>query len=352
LPERSDGGSNIVNRKLWERLQRFESRDYVTRHYQKHHGKTLNAQRAHEIGSCFTQGREYFRSASDASDTVQPLLLYYSVASIARGVTLLMDASKREESLTPGHGLITIDWPKTLHAGIANVLNLRIQATRGTFPEFVKAVGNGESYAWLTQTLQPGFFKQHFEQPRFLADQSLISLDDLLSRERDLAAEYEIANDGWGSTDFGTVMPSEAGLRVYIDPVKGREMAGRISAYGFPEGSTVFAAPNPRFPQIQSLCVEIGVKGEDMKKVLPMATGQDQGLGWLIQPFANGDKLIELHRMFLQAYIFGMLSRYFPSKWMAILRSDKGDIARSVILAAIARIETKFPELIGDQLPS
>lgn len=35
---------------------------------------------------------------------------------------------------------------------------------------------------------------------------------------------------------------------------------------------------------------------------------------------------------------------------MGLLRSEKGDIARSVILAAVARIESKFPKLFREQL--
>jgi len=56
--------------------------------------------------------------------------------------------------------------------------------------------------------------------------------------------------------------------------------------------------------------------------------------------------------MYVEAFILGMLCRYHSSKWMSILRSDKGDIARSVILAAVARIETGFPRLLRNQLPT
>lgn len=340
-----------MERKQWEHLQRFESRDYLTRYYKKQHDRSLNAQRSHEIGSCFTQGREYFLSASSASDTVKPLLIYYGVASISRGVTLLKDASKKEESLTPAHGLMTIDWAKTLHDGISEVLNLKVQCSRGTFPEFVQAVGNGQSYAWLTETRQTGHFNNDFGEIKFIKDSSFLSLGDLLSREKELASEYEIANDGWGNTDFGIVMALENSVQIYFNPVQGMNLAAAITSYSFPENVQVSAKPNPRYPQIMSVCVEIHCSGEARKKVVPMAMEQDKNIGWLIRPMPNGDNIIDIHRMFIESFILGMLSRYFPSKWMSILRSEKGDIARSAILSAMNRIEYSFAELVRNTIP-
>lgn len=341
-----------LDRKIWEPLQRFESRDYLARHYEKQHGRSLSAQRAHEIGSCFTQGREYFTSASTASDAVKPLLLYYGVASLGRGVTLLLDSRKREESLTPAHGLGAVEWAKTLHAGISNVLKLKVQCSKGTFPEFVNAVGNGQSYTWLDKDRRAGGFRNDFGEIRFLSDGSLISLGDLLSREKDLAGEYEIANDGWGNTDIGSVVALESCIRVFFIPAAGRDMGAAITSYGFPETAKASLQASPVYPQLRTLCVEIPASGEDRKKVIPMAVDQDKNIGWLIRPFSNGDNIIDIHRMFIESFMLGMLSRYFPSKWMSLLRSEKGDISRSVILAAIARIETEFPKLLRNHLPS
>jgi hypothetical protein len=281
---------------------------------------------------------------------VKPLLLYYGVASLARGATLLKSSNKREESLTQGHGLTTIDWSRTLHGGIANVLSLRVRATKGTFTEFVEAVGNGQSYTWLGADNRAGHFKKDFGAVKFLSDSSLISLSDLLSREQALAAEYEIANDGWGNTDFGNVVALDDCIRVYLMPTAGVDTASAIKSYGFPASATASLQPSPIYPQLQTLCIEVPASGEDRKMVAPMSSDQDKNLGWLVRPFPNRDNMIDLHRMFVEAYILGMLSRYFPSKWMSLLRSEKGDIARSVILAAVARIETTFPKLVRDQL--
>lgn len=243
-----------------------------------------------------------------------------------------------------------MDWPKTLHGGIVDVLKLSVQCTKGTFSEFVNAVGNGQSYAWMMADNNTGHFRNDFGPVSFLSDNSLLSLDDLLSRERELAGEYEIANDGWGNTDLGHVVSLDGILRVHLIPTNGADVATALGLYGFGETAKISFQPNPRFPQMQNICIDMPAIGEDQKKLAPMASNQDKDVGFLTRPFANGDNMIDVHRMYVEAYILGMLSRYFPSKWMSLLRSDKGDIARSVILPAIARVESAFPRLIRDQL--
>jgi hypothetical protein len=119
-----------------------------------------------------------------------------------------------------------------------------------------------------------------------------------------------------------------------------------ISSYHFPSSSSLSLRPSPLYPQLQTLCVEIPAIGEDRKKVVPMALDHDKSIGWLVRPFPNQDNLIDIHRMFIEVFILGMLSRYFPSKWTSLLRSEKGDIARSVILSAMDRIESGFPQLL------
>lgn len=343
-----------MDRKLWEPLLRFESRDYVTRHYKEKHGRSLNAKRAYEIGSCFTQGREYFASASTASDTVKPLLLYYGVASLSRGVTLLKDRTKNEESLTPRHGLSAVNWAKTLHAGISEVLNLEVRCEKGGFTEFVTSVGNRQSYTWLHRRkesgrLVEGHFSSDFGTIRLLDDNSSVSLGDLLSREKELATEYRIAAGKWGNTDLGSVVASDASVRVHLHKIEGSDLESAIKSYRFPETAKFTIEADPRYSKFETICVEIPVVGEERKKVVPMAAAEKGALSTLVRPFPNGDKIIDIHRVYLEAYILGMLCRYFPSKWMSLLRSDKGDIARSLVLAAMARIEAKFPLLVRGQ---
>ena len=48
--------------------------------------------------------------------------------------------------------------------------------------------------------------------------------------------------------------------------------------------------------------------------------------------FPNGDKLTEFIKLFLISYVLGMLVRYHPSIWTALLRNDKGDFAQPLLV--------------------
>jgi len=313
-----------LDRKLWEPLLRFESRDYLTRYYHKRHDRQLNAQRAHEIGACFTQGREYFASASSASDTVQPLLLYYGIASLGRGFTLLRNSAKREESLTPGHGLTTVEWPKTLQPGISEVLKLKVQSAKGGFQEFVEAAGNGQSYAWFDEKGQLGHFRNDFGEVSLLSDGSQLSLGDLLSREADLISEYETIDMGWGNIDLGCVVALDDRIRLHFAPIQGTDLRSAMEGYNFSTYAQFSQGSHPRYPILQTLCVDLPSAGEERKKLAPMVAGQENHVGWLVRPLPNGDNIIDIHRMYLEAYILGMLSRYFLRNGWVFCEVKKG----------------------------
>lgn len=132
----------MKGRQIWEKVSVFESHDFVGKWYRGRHGRTLNAIRTREIASCFTQGREYFTSAKIAATSVRPLLLYYGVLSLSRGVILLRDRTKTEANLKPSHGLEVVQWQGTLSGGIEKVLELQVRATTGTFGELASASGN------------------------------------------------------------------------------------------------------------------------------------------------------------------------------------------------------------------
>jgi len=77
-------GGAITN--SWERLSLYESRDLLSRFYQKRHGRELSAEKAYEIIAHLAQGRGFFTSAGQSSELVRPLLLYYGVYALSRGL--------------------------------------------------------------------------------------------------------------------------------------------------------------------------------------------------------------------------------------------------------------------------
>ena len=142
------GPGDRSNHAYWETLSTFESRDHVEAWFYSRHGRQLNARGAQSINTCFIQGREYFDAAAASATSVRPLLLYYGVLSMCRGLIMLRNPAKKEESLRQSHGLETVDWAGTLSGGIDKILDVRIRATNGTFGELVEAVGNVQWTTW------------------------------------------------------------------------------------------------------------------------------------------------------------------------------------------------------------
>ncbi|MDJ0919720.1 MAG: YaaC family protein [Henriciella sp.] len=346
-----------MDKSTWDPLLKFESRDYLARHYQRLHSRSLSASKAHQIGACFTQAREYFTSTFSASAVVKPLLLYYGVASLCRAATLLKDARKTESSLTPAHGLTTCEWTSILSEGNTAILELKVRASKGLFKEFVNAIGNSQSFTWLNESNSTGHFRKDFGEISFISDNSELTLGDLLSREHDLHSEYNIAIDGEGNVDLGLIVAGGSSLKIYFaisdrnnDPKKIEEM---LRQYKFPEIVKYSVQPHPKFgqiPQLKTMCAEIPGKGEELKFYAPLAYAQDRDFGWIVRPLPNGDNLIDIHRMAIEAYILGMFSRYYPARWVSLLTGETGDIARTVVINAVARIETQFPRQLSEHI--
>ena len=71
----------------------------------------------------------------------------------------------------------------------------------------------------------------------------------------------------------------------------------------------------------------------------------------VIQDFPNSDKLSEFFKLYLTSYVLGMLARYFPSRWIELLRYSPGDFARPLLMQAIEEIEDKFPKELSRLVP-
>ena len=72
----------------------------------------------------------------------------------------------------------------------------------------------------------------------------------------------------------------------------------------------------------------------------------------VIQGFLNGDKLTEFIKLYLVSYVLGMIARYLPSKWLSLLRNDKGDFAQPLLVGATEELEINFAKEFSKQLNS
>ena len=341
----------MANTDYWRDLTRFESHDYVGRWYRQRHARSLSASRTREIISCFTQGREYFFSAKQSATAVKPLLLYYGVLAFSRGLILLLDSRKTEASLKPSHGIEIVDWQGTLAGGLENMLEVSLRTTNGTFSELVRATANKQQMSWWNMPgLTEGIFHATYATPKFLTDQSVMTLDDLLSRDTRFLSLYRETTGRLEKTHLGEIVATPSGLEIYIFAL-GVSKSDIETRFGFPTGTVVQDRLNSRRKSLSSWLVNL--PGTDLNALKPLipATQYIGGDGMFIfEDFPNGDRLSELLRTFLIAYVLGMLVRYFPSKWMALLRNEKGDTAQPLLLAAMTTVESDWAKLISTAL--
>jgi len=335
----------------WRDLTRFESHDYVGRWYRQRHARSLSAGRTREIISCFTQGREYFFSAKQSATAVKPLLLYYGVLALSRGLVLLLDSRKTEASLKPSHGIEIVDWQGTLSRGLENMLEVGFRTTNGTFSELARATRNKQQMSWWNlPSLAEGIFHANYATPSFLTDESIVTLDDLLSRDTRFLSLYRETTGRSDKSHLGEIVATPTGLEIYIFAL-GISKSDVETRFGFPTGTVVQDRPSARRLSLPSWFVHL--PGTDLNALKPLipATQYIGGDGMFIfEDFPNGDRFSELLRTFLIAYVLGMLVRYFPSKWMALLRNEKGDTAQPLLLAAMTSVERDWAKLISSAL--
>ena len=338
----------------WHALSRFESHDLVKAWYKKTHGKEPNAAKVSQVNALFIQGREYFRNVALADMSVKPLLLYYGVLSLSRGAILLNNPSKKEESLEPRHGLEIVDWQGTLKAGIKNVLELQIRATSGTFRELVEACPNKHIELCFYSPTKTKVVVDHDLGDITLSNNgSLLSLHDLLSRLMQTTFDYQEIT-GRKSKWFPvviTVHPTETHFAL-MSPHVIPDFEALIDGKSVLLKSTIQSWPNlpiDSIPQYSLVFRHEADKSHQKKfPVFHYTDGHQSMIG--ILDFPNKDKLSEFFKLYLTSYALGMLARYYPSKWMALLRNSPGDFAQPLILKAIEAIETHFPAELSRQV--
>lgn len=70
----------------------------------------------------------------------------------------------------------------------------------------------------------------------------------------------------------------------------------------------------------------------------------------VVELLPDGLDLSSLSLLYLIAYSMGMLARYYPSKWLSLLNSSKGDFAFPLMKAATTVVENRFPQLVLQEL--
>lgn len=329
--------------KQWETLANYESIELVRRDYHLRHGRTpKNTAHARELAAPISHARAYFRSARNAEQTVKPLLLYYGVVSLTRGLILSLGRGRRESSLAPSHGLSIKEWQKVLASSNPDFTALQVEVNAaGTFVELAHVTQNksllrGGSSAVNLTYVNPA-----------LPTGAKFTLGDVLARVPSLQNQNMRWRDMTLCSTF-TITPGD-GPEAFVQIQKADKL-NVTPAFG----QALFAGTD--FTFLSETSDQIIFKGPNSQNAFPGLTDYlspamlNIGSLWLTARYPGGLKLSKLVTTFLLAYMLGMLVRYYPAQWTALVRGQIDDAALPTIASAIEYIEIEFPQLILDFL--
>ncbi|MDA9334799.1 YaaC family protein [Flavobacteriaceae bacterium] len=326
--------------KIWNELLEFETRDLVDRFIQKRYSREINANRVQQITSNFIQAREYFRSAEDSNFTVRPLLQYYGVMALSKGLILSLNLSQTEHQLKSSHGLEIKNWKEVLKN--KDFENLRISVGEGTFSELITTTenknylsANSSAINWASILKMP----QNGEE---------FTLRQVIQYFPDLHKEY----DSW---------LSEKLIFAVIQELKSQTDDGltHVKFQGLVKDSDIELL----FPR--EYCPDKTIIHKNHSTIIkysnenwsPNITQRWHGAfnigdGCVIPTLPNDIGLNLLSGMYIVSYVFGMMARYFPTSWIGIKRVEKGDKIYPFAIRILEFIHEKYPKQVLDFLNS
>lgn len=316
-------------------LANYESAELVRLQFKRKHGRSLGAAKAHEVCSAFTQARGYMIAAKNADRMVRPLLSYYGVLSLARGLTLFLSKELRECGLAQAHGLSVDGWGDELSRQNGNIANLRTRLNgHGTLRQLIDATGH-QSY--LRNNCSAPNLVIDFEKP---PQDSFFSLSELMSRIPEVGPVYRRWRDdkNYVPIEPGSYLPD--GRRDFrIGRGYTLEDAQRVLGDAASERST------------ENGVLTIALPGDADIPSLSDVTGHwDVGDLVAMLRFQSGIELSKISTAFCVSYVLGMLVRYYPAHWIAMLQNRDHDAAVPTLLASLEFVEHEFPRYVVEFL--
>ena len=318
---------NGTERDLWDYVGRMESYDYVERVYKQFNGVIADSAKVREINASFSQGRMYFENAKSADLGVKPLLLYYGAMSLAVGLVSFKQPHKADGSFKSAHGLKPCNWKRVLRDRVANVLDLEVKAMAGTFRELAEIawhwnVGNVYQNIQKRETYPE---VRNLGSVNFADGNSKLVLRDLIARSK------------YTGGDYADITGEQSKLhRVIVELTDGNRMIEIRSQDFLPKNSRM----NLSFSR-HDHSIPLWINNDLANNQVSMT---------LVDSFPNGDRLSELIKLYLISYTIGMLSRYFPSKWMSLIRNDVGSVSQPLLAKSVRAIETTFITEFAQQI--
>ncbi|UVS96836.1 YaaC family protein [Burkholderia glumae] len=328
-----------MNVEIWQQLLSLENRDITAQWFSRIHSRDLNARRAKQINAAAKQAREYFRNSHNSSYSVRPLLTFYGVASLSRALSLLLQRNNGEEILNKGHGLETVDWNGVIvrenREGLDDAKRLKIRTCGGLFTDLLASTENRTSMHIHSAAVD---WRVMYDVPPLGSE---LTLGDLLSRIPDLATDYALASDDAQYVYVNELSyHTDTGFSIKIAQDRFSKFSEVYLARGYTistsAGFTTLIAnaeiSSSELPQFVHSYVN------KMFSTIPMLH--------LSTPFPDGNRYSQLGITYMVSYILGMLVRYYPTQWMALIQGEKGDIWWPTLNRAAHFVEQSYPELV------
>ncbi len=306
---------------------------------------------------------------------MRPLILYYGAMALARGTALFL--SREKAKIAGSHGLEATGW-KDLNAQPYAVAHLEAEVSGGgTFPELARVTGNTESFLVRTEGY-PGVATARSTGPQPVPG-TRVGIKEALGQIPDVSELYERTFGEHGRRlrcevqvtgrheasvtkkyaldaippDLETrrhawlgLVRSPAGLPPK-DRVAGLLDEGRVvPAEGGP--TTLPFAREPKLRASGAWLFDLYYDAGSWRRPrieMPVTTSAS-GEEYLKLPTDCGVVLSTLLALHVVAFAAGMLVRYHPSYWAAVVGRAKGDSITPVLSAAVAAVEERYPALI------
>jgi hypothetical protein len=318
----------------WNKLLEFETRDLVEHFIKARFNRNASAAKIHEITSNFIQGREYFKSAQNSDFTVRPLLQYYGVLALSKGLILALNPQLSETHLKSSHGLEVKNWKEIIKS--KDFGKLQISVGDGSFSELLNATENTNYLRANSSVIN---LKSHLTKP---SKGDAISLEQLIQYFPDLSTEFK----SWTGKelDFAVIESVKYDSSKNTSEIKVRG--------GLSEDALEKIFP---FSYCLNRTYENNVVKYESKKWGPNVTQKwngpfDIGDPCAIPVIGNDIGLNLISGMFMISYVFGMLARYYPTAWISLRRGEKGDKIYPFAYRIMEFIDEKYPRVILDFL--
>lgn len=315
----------------WYYLREFESTDLITRYIKLKYGYNVQKSKAHEIASAFVQGREFFRSSQKSDLSVMPILQYYGVMALSRGLILILRRDKRENSIKPSHGLTMSNWDGCFPTASVTISN-------GTFLELIRATENVSHFRSASSGVN---WSIQFPEP---TEGEKVSLSSLSLCFPDLFNQV--------GTWLGDTPPS-----VCLNELK-------VNGESFDIKVNKEIEPS----MLQKICppdiftdAQVTKAGDEHHLIISSKTLPNFAQKWvshfqvigdvfLCPPLSNDLRLNLISTMFATSNLLSTVSRYHPSVWQNVIRGIKNDSILPFIVSMLDLISERFPLTIKDHL--